>query len=710
MRLLFAYFDFYNHNGLLKPYRGFEQGGLNLSTDKVFSVEKNDGVYYLRSDNKQEDQQLRSGFWGDDRIYNVTALVGNNGAGKTTILHELIKACTLQGEERNSNFILVVEKTRGPQNEGLAVYTNIERIMTTNIEKAEIVRDYPNFMKKLKIMLLDNTLSVSDIELAGEYRCYCEDRNNYSNVSTLYDQLYNVTTVSSIEYSAEISRARLLSPMAFLDTYFKYETYQQLRFVFESRNRKKLFELRDAGYSVPVPTRLRIIINKIYSDVVTHETFTTDDLLSGQNIEVLFGENQDQLLWLLSINNILSACLEAEVAPFNYPAGPGRIFADILYYKTLHEGLFNEMLDQIVKEAKKPHLQFQKYYEFNRYIWKKQHLLNKYFKCISSGYDNSAYEVEIGRSLGKKQSEPDDLMTGFIDRYRNASDYRYFLTFSWGLSSGENNLLRLFTKIRYLVDGPVSGISYKGQSQRKEGMFNRFDKSLDQKRIDQTDNSEFEEQVCDTLLLLFDEADLTYHPEWQRQLVAILTAFLPKMITDPYDNESFNSGEGCKDIQIIMTSHSPLMLGDFPAGNVIYLNKYEGITKIDESGSVNTFGQNLYTILKDSFYLERTIGEFAHKKITSVIEFINKVKALQETQRGDIRVNKELASELENSRQIVNLLPAGIIKSKLVEELECCEEILCPADTVTLLRRKRDALEKRLAEVDKQISEAETQK
>lgn len=107
--------------------------------------------------------------------------------------------------------------------------------------------------------------------------------------------------------------------------------------------------------------------------------------------------------------------------------------------------------------------------------------------------------------------------------------------------------------------------------------------------------------------MFMDEADLTYHPEWQRRFVSILTAFIQEI----YPKEC------CREVQIILSTHSPLLLGDMPSRNVIYLKKDEktGITQTDGRGRIETFGQNIHLILRDSFFLsDGTIGEFAGKR------------------------------------------------------------------------------------------------
>ena len=697
MKLQYAFFDFCDQPD---PYRGFKQCGLNFSTDKVFSVTHNENTYFLSSRKKTEEHIIQKGFWGDKRIYNVTALVGDNGAGKSTLLHELIRVCTIQGKQPKSSFILVIERKQSSHKDGLVVYTNIENLEMDLSEYAEVAKSYPEFMKKTKIFILDNTISLSDIELFSEFN---EIEQQYKYYNTHYDQLYNATTVSSIDYSTKLSNKKNESASEILANHLRFETFQQMRFIFESRNRQKLFDLRDDGYSVPIPEQLTIFVD---SFIVYGESGLSDLIYQflDSNWGSTYLNERTLLVYLLAINNIVNVFLEEVEA--DEQGYFDEDFSDDIFFEPLIEkdsNIDRQTFDDVIKDlAEKrdiPLSSYQQYIEFNNYIWDNQFLFEKYF-TNASNKDRFIYTVRIGENINDASSELDKLIVGFIDRYRLTINYRYYLTFSWGLSSGENNLLHMFTRIRYLLEGPISGISF-GKENNKYGLINRF---IPQNNSSLVNTEKAEEYFCDTLFLMFDEADLTYHPEWQRQLTAILTAYIPKIITDPYD--SMQNKKGCKDIQIFMTTHSPLMLGDFPAGNVLYLRKQDGITIVDENRMVNTFGQNLYTILKDSFYLERTIGEFAHRKITTVIEYINKVKRTSRSKTVQKSPTlQKLASEFEMHKQTVCHLPSGIIKKKLTEELDICRQILYPDSEMVRLLEKKDYLMNRLIEVEQQLAE-----
>ena len=110
-----------------------------------------------------------------------------------------------------------------------------------------------------------------------------------------------------------------------------------------------------------------------------------------------------------------------------------------------------------------------------------------------------------------------------------------FLSFSFGASSGENALLSLWADLYGIWEDLRKGNSRTGG----------------------------QASDCNTLLLILDEADLSLHPRWQRMYMKWLTAFCRRYFL-PMIN-----------IKLIITTHSPVILSDFPPNSVCYLRKDE---------------------------------------------------------------------------------------------------------------------------------------
>lgn len=98
------------------------------------------------------------------------------------------------------------------------------------------------------------------------------------------------------------------------------------------------------------------------------------------------------------------------------------------------------------------------------------------------------------------------------------------------------------------------------------------------------------------------------HPEWQRKVIDFLR-FLKNNI--PWMKKI--------DIQVILVSHTPFLVGDIPGENISYFKDGELIRNEHK-----TFGGNIYDILKESFLMKSCFGEFSKQKIEKVIRLLSK--------------------------------------------------------------------------------------
>lgn len=102
--------------------------------------------------------------------------------------------------------------------------------------------------------------------------------------------------------------------------------------------------------------------------------------------------------------------------------------------------------------------------------------------------------------------------------------------------------------------------------------------------------------------LIFDEAELYYHPDYQKQFVKKLIDYIDRCNLDK---------KKIKSINVIIATHSPFVLTDILTQNTLYLS--EGTRKTVEQ---QTFGANYYDMLYDSFFFRDTaLGGVATKRI-----------------------------------------------------------------------------------------------
>ena len=93
------------------------------------------------------------------------------------------------------------------------------------------------------------------------------------------------------------------------------------------------------------------------------------------------------------------------------------------------------------------------------------------------------------------------------------------------------------------------------------------------------------------LNLVMDEVEICFHPELQRQFINKMIGVLTRMKL----NEHF-------DINILLTTHSPFVLSDIPAANLLCMEKGEP-KKVDEVLQ-QTFCANIYDLLSSHFFYE----------------------------------------------------------------------------------------------------------
>lgn len=107
--------------------------------------------------------------------------------------------------------------------------------------------------------------------------------------------------------------------------------------------------------------------------------------------------------------------------------------------------------------------------------------------------------------------------------------------------------------------------------------------------------------------LVFDEAELYYHPEYQRRFVAML---LESLNAAGIDRRKIRS------VNILIATHSPFILSDVLTENTLYLSEGNPV-KVDKL----TFGANYYDMLRSSFFFTNSpIGDVAAKAMKSWIQ------------------------------------------------------------------------------------------
>lgn len=185
-----------------------------------------------------------------------------------------------------------------------------------------------------------------------------------------------------------------------------------------------------------------------------------------------------------------------------------------------------------------------------------------YFLEIAQNHDKITELVDMMESSGYITAQ-------YFDIY-----YAQDLYSDTVLSSGEQKLLDLFSRLYAAI---------------------------------QKDREKFSNLQSPALLIL-DEAEHAFHPEWQRKYIHLLLSFLKGMMVVP----------GLK-FQVLLTTHSPILLSDIPSDCITFLKKENDTTKNVIPENRGTFAANVFELYRNSFFLnEGMIGKFAAEKLNGI--------------------------------------------------------------------------------------------
>lgn len=88
----------------------------------------------------------------------------------------------------------------------------------------------------------------------------------------------------------------------------------------------------------------------------------------------------------------------------------------------------------------------------------------------------------------------------------------------------------------------------------------------------------------------------------------------------------------CSGINITLVSHSPFVLSDIPSDNILYLSRNK-----EEKMSEKTFAANVHDLFNNTFFLPNTLGEVAQKEVSDIVRCYKNARLLKE-QSGEWHV------------------------------------------------------------------------
>lgn len=109
--------------------------------------------------------------------------------------------------------------------------------------------------------------------------------------------------------------------------------------------------------------------------------------------------------------------------------------------------------------------------------------------------------------------------------------------------------------------------------------------------------------------VIFDEIELYFHPDLQRRFLSLIISALRNIHIDHVEG-----------VNLLLVTHSPFVLSDIPRSNVLVLS---------DNGMMNgeTFCANIHEMLGQSFFMEYSMGQIAQEEVEKVFNCYNEVKS-----------------------------------------------------------------------------------
>jgi predicted ATP-binding protein involved in virulence len=168
-----------------------------------------------------------------------------------------------------------------------------------------------------------------------------------------------------------------------------------------------------------------------------------------------------------------------------------------------------------------------------------------------------------------------------------------------------------------------------------------------------------------------EEIELYFHPELQRTYLKRLFDGI-KQIDIP----------NIKSLNICFVTHSPFVLSDIPARNILALKKD---IRDKEKISLSTFGANIHEMLRNSFFLkDGSIGDYASHVIEQIISSLQNIAYKKEIMNMDI--------ELHNK---IMLIDEPLIRDILLKEYHRAFPNISKEQRIAELRKQIEDLENR---------------
>ncbi len=608
----------------IEKYNNLEDLSFNLGSEKKYTYNHKEKMVIENTNSRfvpnffNKETIVSS---SRDILRNLTVIVGENGTGKSSVLDFLRY---YKNKESDLKFLIIYKDKDN------------KYYIETTIENLIFQKPSEKYIKVRNEESLFNTLFFSNILDPRIYIRESSSDNNYLDLSTN-------SLVMKSESAIEFFHAELLQQVKFWD---KYKENEEIKKFLRIPSKINLI-IPDSNIKSTWISTTANLNYKRYSDIFIFKKIIKSEkireILDKDSLQAQFFKNLlDNIIsyWFLEIHNILK---NEKLTGYSY-----KIYYDnIMEYKmeVINNVEFEENECDIFYDLGKIAL--------NRIYKSKENInIKRIEKNILEKAEGINEILEVIESLEISIIEKDFAEVP-IDK----------------------NILKLIKKQSTLKNGSsILSVLWTKMSSGEYAMLNLFSR-LEVAKQKMKSNSPT------NLLILIDEGELYFHPQWQKNWISYFIEGL-KLI--------FENTSKVENLQLVLTTHSPLVLSDFPDDHVLFLEKNSDTTRATNtlSEGQQTFAANIHTLFSNSFFIQDgLIGSFAKEKINNLIDYLL-LNDSEEIKKNEIVI-----------RNLIDFIGEPILKNKLIEMY---------SNKVKLLRENN--IEEEIFKLKKRIENLETKR
>lgn len=624
---------------------GIKEESFNFYIERRYTIKK--GRISRKHD--EEIKGLPNDFWGDN-VSAVTLLIGENGAGKTTLMRLLIKwLCQLSAghipQEKGALVISVDDEERLITFDDGKPWT----IEISKNEKVVFIEDIDEIKKLLSdVRLAYYTDTMTDLELSDVLTAkeldFLQDDSLLTRLSNSMESGYTVDSIKTRIKREDFARQMklFLYSKEKLNSMWKFPICLQefpiryMKLTAIKAGDEKGFEGIPDGNGSLIEEAIDLWNKVFVGNANNNLPVIARSLLWG----LFSGTITSLLQWERTLPN-LEKTIVTEQVRFSL-----RAYIRTNYYdwNTVFEHFFANMFSDCEREFSVIH----RYEEFCA-EWDKQirDNINSFLEALKN--------IGYGEFLNKwMPSENAQNMWEFKLEYFNKKDEdeHPILMMDW------KNLWEHYLAVAHLMpecrfDWKYASSGGKNQSNLYTNLFNIVDK--------------YSGIGINQLWVLLDEPDNTFHPDWERRIIRNLLEIC----------SIFNIN-----FQLLISTHSPIMLSDVPKQAAILLKneeKKENGDRIEikrqKYPESSPFGQQIYTLFNDDFFMEHgIIGAFADMKIGEVYKELYRIEeqSLKRKKFQDEKNSENFEHDLKKYECIINLIEEPLLHGHLSQSYRLC--------------------------------------